>query len=252
MITASWIELLKLRRARTVWIVNAVGCIIPIMTAAAIVSIRLAAPTAEASEVESLLPILNADWDLFMQINAQLLLQAGLMLLSLMAAFIFAREYRENTYVSLMMLPGGRWRTVVAKFVALFIWITLLAGTQLLIALALGMLIGIGTLSAEAVVLGFRYIVVIAWLFFLTMPVISLFACLGRGYLAPMSLATGALIATMPLSTSEFIYWMPWAIPTAYAIEGSLPLVAVAVLAVTFLLGVVGTVIHYYAADTKL
>lgn len=252
MITASWIELLKLRRARTVWIVNAVGCLVPVMTAAAIVSIRLAAPTAEAAEVEALLPVLNADWDMFMQINAQLLLQAGLMLLSLMAAFIFAREYRENTYVSLMMLPGGRWRTVVAKFVALFVWITLLAGTQLLIALGLGLLIGVGPLSVEAALFGFRYIVVIAWLFFLAMPVMSLFACLGRGYLAPMSLATGALIATMPLSASELIYWLPWAIPTAYAVEGRLPLVAVIVLATTFLLGVAGTVIHYYAADTKL
>lgn len=253
MLTAAWVEFTKLRRSRTVWIINAVGMLVPLLTAALVVSVRLAAPQAEGVEAEALATLLDPDWEMFMTLGAQLLTQGlGLMLYSLMAAFVFAREYRENTYASLMMLPTPRWKLVFAKFAALFAWMTLLAFVQLALALPFGALAGVGAPDLAAVAWGLRYFVGISWLSFMALPVMAALACAGRGYLAPMTLATGVLIAGIPLSTSQLMEWVPWAVPTAYLVaRGQLGILGGVVLVLTFVIGAAATVAHYRFADVR-
>lgn len=253
MIAAAWVEILKLRRSRTVWIANGVGLLVPVLTVALLLTVRMAVNTAEGPELEAVLEMADPDWQMYMSLMAQLVTQGvGVMLYSLMASFVFAREYRENTYATLVMVPVARWRLVVAKFIALFVWMTLLAGSITLLGVAGGLIMGVGPLGLEALSWGVRYIVGATWLFFLGMPLMSFLACLSRGYLAPMTLAAGALIAGMPLEASEMVQVVPWAVPGAYLLaEGTVPVLGGAVLLATFSVGVVATIAHYRRADMR-
>ena len=257
MISLLLLEILKLRRSRTVWIVSGVMALVPVLVTATLLGSQASLSANTGVSRDMLLQLRNPDWQFFLRLNGETLNRGpGLMLFSFAAAHIFAREYREHTYALMLTLPTARWRIVAAKFGALLVWMTALGILQVGVSLALGLPLGLGRLAPSTAVNAVVAVLITTWLYFLAMPLTSWLATVSRGYFAPIALATGALVIGVPVSAVDLTAWLPWSIPELYigSGNGGAPLrgASVAVLVATFLVGVTATVLQYRRADAPL
>jgi ABC-type transport system involved in multi-copper enzyme maturation permease subunit len=249
-IPAVVVELVKLRRSTTFRVATAIMAVGPIMVALLLSTARVSLTADSGLDAALMEQFLNPDWDFYLLLNAQMITGGmGHLLFALMAAFIFVREYAEKTYPDLLMQPVPRGRIVLAKFATLFLWMTGLALLQSVLTLGFSPIVGLGVPTAAHVADAVVVPLVTTWLFFLTMPVLSFLGTLGRGYLAPMTLAAAALLGSSAVATSELIVLLPWSIPGLYVLNGSLTLLALGIAAGTAIVGVAATVIRYRTAD---
>ena len=137
-------ELLKLRRARITWIVTAVYAFAPLMLGLMMTVLmrpalgrRMGLLTAKAE-----LTIGAANWPTYLTLTAALF-AGGLIVLAVVEAFVFGREYAEGTAKNLLTLPVDRATLVAAKFAVSAVWFVAMAAVVYAVALAVGFAIGL-------------------------------------------------------------------------------------------------------------
>lgn len=138
----------------------------------------------------------------------------------IVVAWVFGREHVDRTFPALFARPTSLGTIAAAKFMVLAIWVAVLAGVVALIALALGLVGGVGSLDADVVteVLGLFFICVGAGALALTVGYV---ASIGHGYLP----AIGALIVIIAVSQVAVLFgtgaWFPYAVPGLLAVAGT-------------------------------
>jgi ABC-2 type transport system permease protein len=172
----------------------------------------------------------------------------GILIFSMAAAHLFGAEFSDGTAATMLTTPIRRQTFMAGKMLVLAGWVAALAAVAVLTNAAVASTMAHDGFSCDvfAEVTGQTFQV--AFMFYLTLPVIALVAMASRGYLAPMILAGGIMALNLACTFLDLAEWFPWAMPSTVAggmgpptsLVGELPLASWALLAAMFVLGLAG------------
>ena len=196
----------------------------------------------------------TADWPSYFLLLLQSLGIGGMILVAVLAAYVFGREYADGTIKNLLALPIGRHRFAVAKLVVVLVWFAGLSGSFIIEGLAVGSVLGLPGYSTEIAVSSIVDILLAGFAAWLLVPVVAWIAVLGRGYLAPLGFTIFMLVLGMVIGATGWGKWFPWSVVPLFAGVAGPPAETLApasltVLVVTFLAGTAALIAHIRYAD---
>ena len=159
----------------------------------------------------------SADWPTFLSILVQAVAIGGFILFSLIASWLFGREYADHTISDLLALPTPRAAIVLAKFILLALWSAALVLFITLVGLGVGLLLALPPVPAQIFWQGAGVIAITTLLTILLIPPIAFFASAGRGYLPPMAAAILAVMLAQIIAAAGWGDYFPWSIPALFA-----------------------------------
>lgn len=160
---------------------------------------------------------IEASWAGYFDMVTQMVGIVGGLLLAVITAWVFAREYVEGTARNMLALPLPRWWFVAAKLVVVAGWWLGLVAVVLVEAVLVGAVLGLPGFSARVLIAGFGDVLLAALVGLLLAPVVAWIAILGRGYLPPLGFAMLMLVIGNVLGATGWGRWFPWSIVPLYA-----------------------------------
>jgi ABC-2 type transport system permease protein len=200
--------------------------------------------------------ISNPNWTVYFGLLLQMVLTIGGLGPSIVAIWVFGREYSDRVIKDLLALPVSRQNIVLAKFLVVFLWSLLLLLLLFVFSLLCGFLIHLDGWNYDLFLQKARIYSISAFLTIILFPVISLITCINRGYLLPVGFSILFLIAT------QFVFigipgvspYFPWAIPGLFSgVAGPVApepkMISYVILGLTSVLGIAGTAAWWRFAD---
>jgi len=178
----------------------------------------------------------------------------GVLLLAVIAAYVFGREYVEGTLKNMLALPVARAWFVLAKFVVVAVWWAVLVAAILAESLVVGWALELPGFSAAVLGSGAGDVFLAAAVGYLLTPVVAWIATLGRGYLPPLGFAMLMLVLGNVFGATGWGRWFPWSVVPLYAgvagprVETLAP-GSLVVVGITCVAGAVATVAQVRWAD---
>ncbi len=197
----------------------------------------------------------EASWSGYLTTITQMVGIVGGLLLAVITAYVYGREYAEGTAKNMLALPLPRWWLVVAKLAVVALWWLALVVVIVLEAAGVAVALGLPGYSGTTLAAGVGDVLMAAAAVFLLTPMVAWLACLGRGYLPPLGFAMLALVLGNVLGATGWGKWFPWSIAPLFAgvagprVEVLAP-GSVVVLLVTFAAGLAATIAQVRWADT--
>ena len=177
----------------------------------------------------------------------------GMLLLPFIVAFLFGREYVELTAKNMLALPVARHLFVLAKLVVAAVWWFALVVIVLAEGLVIGLLLGLPGFSAGVAVNAAGSSLLAAAISYLLAPLVAWVTVAVRGYMGPLAFAIVGMGLGNLFGKTGWAEWFPWSIvPLMIGMVGqpqTLPAGSYAVLAVTFVAGIVATIAQIRFAD---
>jgi bacitracin transport system permease protein len=239
MLSLIHIELIKLKRAKIVWVIGVFLCLIPIFYGI------LLRNSQTSYGIPSLLKT-------FMWNNATTLGSLiGPLLFGLLATYIFGREFVENTVKHIRTSPVALEKVILSKIVVLFLLCIVLLVVMFSVSLVTGLYAGFTGFYWEMLETALVCHLVTVLLIFATLPITAFIAMIGKGYLVSTGFVSAVTIldfTIQAMQTRRLGAAFPWSIAGTYASDvykGTIPMVtrleAVSVIIVvfTFLIGIV-------------
>lgn len=253
---ALWAEALKARRSKVPWL-TALGFSLAPLIGGLFMIILKDPERARAMGLISAKAQLSAgvaDWPTLLQLLAQATAVGGAMLFALVTAWVFGREFSDHTVKEFLALPTPRAAIVSAKFVVIALWAGGLMVLVFALGLVVGSVIGLPGWSPRLLWQAAGDISVTAGLTLALMPPVALLASVGRGYLPPLGWAILTLFLAQILAALGWGAWFPWSVPALFSgIAGPrsthIGLQSYVVVALTWVLGLIGTFAWWYRAD---
>ncbi|WP_291580311.1 ABC transporter permease [Clostridium sp. UBA6640] len=237
-------ELLKLKRSNMFW-VSIVGAIVtPFMCFIAYVMQKVKRPD---------IPIeFNK---LFSDCNFYVILLIGVLLYGLIAAYLFNREYVENTLKNLLTIPVSRINLIVSKLVLLLIWIMVLTIISWVMTLIFGLIGPFEDLNTTILITSFKeYIIGGGLLFLLSTPIIFV-TLLFKDYVPTIAFTIAITMVNVLISNSEYSVLYPWSATIAVATNifrpEYPPIYSYISIFTTFIIGFIAMVIYFRRVDIQ-
>lgn len=161
--------------------------------------------------------------DIYSNSLLYMMLLTNMMIYVAITAYLFSREYTENSLKTILPVPVSRTAFITGKFVVLLLWFVLLTFVSWAGILAL-----LGLYHAFIGMDGFHVTVAIEWLFkflsgsmlmFLTISPFAFIAEKTKGLVAPMIASAVIVMGSAALSNQELGALYPWT-ATIFLIEG--------------------------------
>lgn len=170
----------------------------------------------------------------------------GILVFGMAAAHLFGAEFSDGTAETLLTTPIRRETIVTAKLLVLAGWVGVLAVVSIASHLAAAAALHASGFSWALVREASADTLQVAFMLYLTLPVIALVSMAGRGYMAPMLFSSVLLAFNLAFTFLGWAEWFPWAMPATVAgglgppsaTIGELGAGSWAMLALTFVLGV--------------
>jgi ABC-2 type transport system permease protein len=253
---AIWVELLKVRRSRMP-LISALGfALAPLAGGFFMLVMKDPALAQRMGMISAKAQIVAgaADWPTYFSLLAQAVAVGGILLFSLLASWVFGREWSDHTLKDLLALPTPRRSIVLAKFVVTGLWALLLALVVYLLGLVVGALVGLPPASTQVFVQGTLTLAGAAALTILLVPPVAFFAGVGRGYLAPMGAAIFLLILAQVIAAAGWGEYFPWSVPALHAgmagpEMGQMEAISYGLVLLTALAGIAATLLWWERAD---
>lgn len=197
---------------------------------------------------------LAADWPSYFAMLNQEACVGGMVLLTIIAAYVFGREYADGTAKNMLALPVGRHWFAVAKFVVVFAWFGVLTLSLIAEGFLVGALLGLPGFSISLAVSAGGEILLSGLVGYLLVPVVAWMATLGRGYLPPIGFTIFMLVLGNVFGATGWGKWFPWSIVPMLAgmvgprVEVLAP-ESLIIVGLTFLAGVAATIWQLRYAD---
>jgi ABC-2 type transport system permease protein len=197
---------------------------------------------------------IEATWPSYALFIVQIVGTGGMLLLAFIVAYVFGREYDDATAKNMLALPVGRHWFVVAKLVIAAVWWFAIVLVMLAEAICIGFALGIEGYSAGVIPQMVGNVLLAAAISYLLVPVIAWVTVWGRGNVASIAFALGMLLLGNVFGATGWAVWFPWSIvPLLVGSVGnpveSLPTGSYVVVALTFGVGVLGTILQLRFAD---
>ena len=253
---AFWMEALKVRRSKVSWGTSLGFLILPLV--GGLFMIILKNPEqAQALGIISVKAQLiggSADWPTFFDMLLQGMSIGGSIVFAFIVAWVFGREFSDHTIKELLAIPTSRGTIVCAKFALTALWLLLLTVVIFVVALGIGTAVNIPGWSPDLAWTTLGTMVLITIMLFMLMPLVALFASIGRGYLPPLGWAVATLVCANIVAVLGWADWFPWAVPimaSGMAGPGTelLGLHSYIVVLLVFILGLMATFSWWRTAD---
>jgi ABC-2 type transport system permease protein len=249
-------ELLKLRRSPITWLSWLAFSVMPL---AGGLFIWIVKEPGRASRLglmgqKARLAGVSANWPSYFTLLDQEACMGGMLLLSIITAYVFGREYSDGTVKDMLTLPVARHWFVVAKLGVTFVWFGALIVSLFVEGLLVGTLLGLPGLSLSLAASAGATVVVAGLVGYLLVPVVAWIATLGRGYLLPIGFTLFMLLMGNVFGATGWGKWFPWSIvPMLAGMAGPrLEVLApgsLVVVGLVFVGGVAATTWQLYYAD---
>lgn len=194
-------ELTKLKRARVMWLVP-VSALLPVLLSIAVLIVGGK----------------MIFWDSIFKntINITNYMVAP-PLFALLAGYLFAREYQDNTINSLFAYPYSRLKIMLVK---MSIMIPIIGATWILnyiFVITLSLLFPHQPIDLSYFIEIFKIYLMLIPLHFTLVPIAVSFGIVARNSIAPMSLGIGAAICQLLIMNTQYNNVYPWSIPFIFA-----------------------------------
>lgn len=249
-------EALKLHRAKVPWFTLGALMIGPLGVALFMWIVREPGRAAQLGLLGTKADLsgLEATWPSFSTFMVQIVGTGGMLLLAFIVAYVFGREYDDGTAKNLLTLPVERPWFAVAKLVVSAVWWAAIVLVMLVEAFAIGVALGLPGYSPGLATEMVGNTLLAAGISFLLVPMVAWITVWGRGNMAPIGFALGMLLLGNVFGNTGWAIWFPWSIvPLLVGSVGqpvaSLPFGSYLVVALTFAVGTVGTILQLRRAD---
>jgi len=250
-------ELVKLRRSRVTWLSFAVYTFM-VAVGALFLWMMKNPGTAESvgllgQKATFAFGGQSLDWSTFLGFIVEMGGVGGLVICSIIAAYVFGREYTEGTAKNLLALPVARSRFVLAKIVVSAIWFTALTLWLIPATYLAGTLAGLRGLTVALLLPAATKLLALAAMSLACAMLVAWVAVESRGYFAPLGFTFFTLMLASVFGHTGWAQWVPWSIVGLYSgaagPEADPGVGSIAVLAATFLAGTALTIRHELYAD---
>jgi ABC-2 type transport system permease protein len=256
---AFWVEFLKTRRSRVPFFTALGFSMIPLVGGFFMIILKDPEMARRVGLISVKAQMLTgaADWPTYLGFLAMATAVGGILLFSLIGAWVFGREYSDRTVKDLLALPTPRSAIVLAKFAILALWSALLV----LIIYFLGLVIGFAVDLPPASMAEFRQgtlkLAITACLTVALVTPIAFFASAGQGYLAPIGIALLFVLLAQVIAIIGYGEYFPWSIPALFSditgnYEGVIGGVSFSIVTLTSLAGIVATMLWWQLADQAI
>lgn len=204
--------------------------------------------------VKAQLAITTPEWTTFFSVLTQAVAIGGAIVFSIVAAWMFGREFSDHTAKDLMALPTSRGAIVTAKLVIISAWVFVTSLWIYLVGLFIGYLVDIPGWTNALAWTSFNDVLLTAFMTLLLMTPVALIASMGRGYLPPLAWAVLTIFLSQIIAATGWGDWFPWSVPALYSgVVGprseQLGLHSYIILFIASLLGLAGTFTWWRSAD---
>lgn len=249
-------ELLKLRRAKVHWVTLGALMMGPLGLA---LFMWIAMEPGRAAQLGLLgtkadIVGIEATWPSYALFIVQIVGTGGMLLLAFIVAYVFGREYDDQTTKTMLTLPVERHWFVIAKLIVAAKWWFAIVLVMLAEAIVVGLALGLPGFSAGVALEMAGNTMLAAAISYLLVPVIAWITVWGRGNVAPIGFALGMLLLGNVIGSTGWAEWFPWSIvPLLVGSVGqpvdALPMGSYVVVALTFAAGVAGAIAQLRYSD---
>jgi ABC-2 type transport system permease protein len=192
----------------------------------------------------------GASWDLYFT-DIQTFVSLFVIGFAFTTCWVFGREYTDKTINDLLVKPVSKLSIAVSKFIAIFLWNTLLTVIMFTVVVLIGVYLGL-TGGSAALILSFFLSFITASVLTMFVSTVSAFlANVTRGYLAPIGLIFLIVIIINIVDNLGLSAYIPWTIPGLVISDGGLRPISIAILTITGIAGFVGTVAVWRYAEQE-
>lgn len=216
---ALWTELLKARRSN-VPLLAAVGITLaPLMDGLFMFIMKDPERAREMGllSLKAQMAMSTADWTTFFSVLSQAIAIGGVMVFSIVTAWMFGREFSDHTAKDLMALPASRENIVLSKLLVLTLWAFCVTAWVYLIALVIGALVDMPGWSTQLAWRSLADVFATAAMTLLLMTPVAFIASTGRGYLPPLAFAVLTIFFAQIIAATGWGDWFPWAVPALFS-----------------------------------
>lgn len=161
---------------------------------------------------------------------------------SFTSAWVFGREYTDNTIKDLLVKPISRMYSVLSKFIIITIWNIFLACFVFGLVTIAGLIIGVKNSYASLIFSEFSTFFITSVLIMLVSTTSAFLASITKGYLAPIGLSFVIIIISNIAMQPGFGLYFPWTIPILPLTETPLNIFSVFIVLFTGIAGFLGTI----------
>ena len=189
-------------------------------------------------------------WQTYFTLSGEVIAAGGFFLFTLAISWVFGREFVDGTLKDMLAVPISRFTILLAKFIVVFLWSTVLTLVTLFVSLLMGIIINLPQASFSVIFQGSGLVAITACLVIAIVLPFALFASVGRGYLLPVGVAILSLILANMVMVLGLGEYFPWAIPALYAqAKSALAPVSYVIIVITGLVGIAVTYVWWKYAD---
>ncbi|MEK3854003.1 ABC transporter permease [Cytobacillus sp. FSL H8-0458] len=201
MVNLLYTEFLKLKRSKMQLISTVGASVVPLMVViASYIQMKTEKPS----------PIIEFH-ELFSNANLYTILVVGVPLYGVVAAYIFNREYMDDTLKNLLTIPVSRVNLILSKLLLLFMWILFLTLVSWGLTLILGVLLQFQGLSKSLISESFlQFLLGGILLFALSTPIVLITVVL-KNYVPTIIFTILVTLINIMTANSEHRGLFPWA-----------------------------------------
>ncbi len=218
-LAALWAETLKARRSKVPLLASIGFTLAPLMDGLFMFIMKDPERAREMGllSVKAQLAMSTADWTTFFGVLTQAIAIGGVIVFSIVTAWVFGREFSDRTAKDLMALPTSREKIVTAKLIIISAWVFTTTLWIYLIGLLVGSLVDIPGWTNELAWGSLRDALLTAAMTLLLMTPVAFIASMGRGYLLPLGWAVLTIFFSQIIAATGWGDWFPWSVPALYS-----------------------------------
>lgn len=238
-------EFLKLKRSKMFFISVLGAMVAPVMVFAGLIKAKITEPNKVITY-----------WDMLEQTNLYVLLLFGVIVYGVIAAYLFSREYTENTLKSVLTIPISKGAFLTSKFLMLFAWIMILTTVAWVSTLFLSIVGNAAEFSFDVIIQSLKEYFLGAFLLYFTMSPFVFITLWLKNLVTPIIATATVVLGNVALANEDLAVLFPWTSPYLiasgdiekykYSIE-----IAIAIIFIIFFIGVFTSFIYFKKQDIK-
>ncbi|HET9906976.1 MAG TPA: ABC transporter permease [Anaerolineales bacterium] len=219
LVASLWAETLKARRSKVPLLASIGFTLAPLMDGLFMFIMKDPDRAREMGllSVKAQLAISTADWATFFSVLTQAIAVGGVIVFSIVTAWVYGREFSDHTAKDLMALPTSREKIVTAKLIVISGWVVITTVWVYLMGLIVGNFVDIPGWTSQLALSSFLDVLVTAAMTLLLMTPVAFIASMGRGYLPPLGWAVLTIFFAQIVAATGWGAWFPWSVPALYS-----------------------------------
>ena len=218
-LSALWTEALKARRSNVPLLASIGFTLAPLMDGFFMFIMKNPERAREMGllSTKAQLAMSTAEWATFFSVLSQAIAIGGVIVFSIVTAWVFGREYSDHTAKDLMALPASREKIVIAKLLIISAWVFAVSIWVYLAGLLIGYLVDIPGWTGQLAWQSFLDVLATAAMTLLLMTPVAFIASMGRGYLPPLGWAVLTIFFSQIVAATGWGDWFPWSVPALFS-----------------------------------